>query len=95
VVVCHAIERFSREPLHLVILVDEMTRLGITVEFVTEPLDNSPEAELIRYVKGYAGKIENVRRRERQMRATRERARRGQPVSTGRAPLGYSWCDAS
>jgi site-specific DNA recombinase len=95
VLVCHSIERLSREPIHLGIICDELARLGIGVEFVTEPLDDSPEAALIRFIKGYAGKVENERRRERQMRATRERARRGQPVSTGRAPLGYTWADAS
>jgi site-specific DNA recombinase len=95
VLVCHSIDRLSRDPIHLGILIDELTRLGITVEFVTEELDDTPEAALIRFIKGYAGKIENERRRERQMRATRARVERGQPVATGRAPFGYEWADAT
>ncbi len=95
VLVCHSIDRLSRNPIHLGILLDELTRLGITVEFVTEALDDTPEAALIRFIKGYAGQIENERRRERQMRATRARVERGQPVATGRKPFGYLWTDAT
>lgn len=65
VLVCHSIDRLSRNPIHLGILIDELTRLGIAVEFVTEELDDTPEAALIRFIKGYAGQIENERRRER------------------------------
>jgi hypothetical protein len=31
----------------------------VAVEFVTEPLDNSPEGQLIRFVRGYAAKVEH------------------------------------
>ncbi len=95
VLVCHSIDRLSRDPIHLGILIDELTRLGIAVQFVTEELDDTPEAALIRFIKGYAGKVENERRRERQMRATRARAERGRLVATGRVPFGYRWADAS
>jgi site-specific DNA recombinase len=93
VVVCHSIDRLSRDPIHLGILLDELTRLGIAVQFVTEDLDDTPEAALIRFIKGYAGKVENERRRERQIRATRARVEHGHPVATGRVPYGYAWAD--
>jgi site-specific DNA recombinase len=93
VLVCHSIDRLSRDPIHLGILLDELERLGIAVEFVTEALDDTPEAALIRFIKGYAGKVENERRRERQMRATYKRVELGYPIATGRAPLGYAWAD--
>ncbi|HKB48169.1 MAG TPA: recombinase family protein [Ktedonobacterales bacterium] len=95
VLVCHSIDRLSRNPIHLGILLDELARLGIAVEFVTEALDDSPEAALIRFIKGYAGQIENERRRERQMRATKARVERGLPIATGRRPFGYLWTDAT
>ena len=69
VLVCHSIDRLSRDPIHLGILLDELARQGIGVQFVTEELDDSPEAALIRFIKGYAGKVENERRRERIIRA--------------------------
>ncbi len=71
VLVCHSIDRLSRDPIHLGILLDELARQGIGVQFVTEELDDSPEAALIRFIKGYAGKVENERRRERIIRAMR------------------------
>jgi site-specific DNA recombinase len=93
VLVCLSIDRLSRDPIHLGILLDELARQGIGVQFVTEDLDDSPEAALIRFIKGYAGKVENERRRERIIRAMRARVERGQPVATGRAPYGYAWAD--
>jgi len=87
VLVCHSIDRLSRDPIHLGILLDELARIGIPAEFVTEALDDTPEAALIRFIKGYAGKVENERRRERQIRATHARAERGFPIATGRAPM--------
>jgi site-specific DNA recombinase len=95
VLVCHSIDRLSRNPIHLGIVLDELARLGIAVQFVTEELDDSPEAALIRFIKGYAGQVENERRRERQMRATRARVERGHPVACGRCAYGYQWADAS
>jgi site-specific DNA recombinase len=91
--VCHSIERLSRDPIHLGILLDELSRIGVAVQFVTEELDDTPEAALIRFIKGYAGKVENERRRERQIRATRARADNGYPIATGPAPYGYCWAD--
>ena len=38
------------------------------MRFVTEPLDNSPEGHLIRYVKGYAAQIEREKIIDRTVR---------------------------
>src|SRR5258708_21861901 len=76
VLVCHSIDRLSRNPIHLGILLDELARLGIAVEFVTEALDDSPEAALVRFIKGYARHIGYERRRERQLRAPKPRLER-------------------
>jgi site-specific DNA recombinase len=78
--------RLSRNPLQLGIVVDELARLGIDVQLVTQALDDSPEGGLIAYIKSYAGQLENERRRERQMRATRARAERGFPIGTSKRP---------
>jgi len=93
VLVCHSIDRLSRDPIHLGILLDELARIGIPVEFVTEALDDSPESALIRFIRGYSAKVENEKRRERQMRATHARVAHGYPIATGRAPYGYAWAD--
>ena len=43
VVVAYAIDRLSRDPVHLGVVLSEAEHAGVEVEFVTEPLDLSPE----------------------------------------------------
>ncbi len=59
VVIAYAIDRLSRDPVHLGVILSEAEHAGVAVEFVTEPLDDSPEGQLIRFVRGYAAKIEH------------------------------------
>jgi DNA invertase Pin-like site-specific DNA recombinase len=87
----HSTDRLSRDPIHLGIVLEEMERAGIAVFFVTEPLDDSPEAALIRYIHGYGSKLENARRRERSMRAVHERARRQHYLPGSRPLYGYDF----
>src|SRR5919202_440590 len=92
VVICYAIDRLSRDPVHLGVLISEAEHAGVAVEFVTEPLDNSPEGQLIRYVRGYAAKIEHEKLRERSMRGKRARVESGRPIGGGpKAPYGLAW----
>jgi site-specific DNA recombinase len=89
-VVVHSVERLARDAIHLGIIIEELDRIGVKVHFVTEPIDNdSPDGQLIRFVRAYAGKIENERKKERTMRTMRERARRGRPIPGCRIPYGY------
>ena len=95
VVVCHSRERWARKTAFSAILRDEMTRLGIKIVFVKSPSDESPEGQIMNTILDSLGEYENAVRRERFMRSTHERAARGQIISTGRAPYGYLWADAS
>jgi site-specific DNA recombinase len=65
VVVCYAIDRLSRDPVHLGVVITEADHVGVAVEFVTEQLDDSPEGQLIRFVRGYAARVEREKARER------------------------------
>lgn len=87
----HSTDRLSRDPIHLGIVLEELERQGIAVSFVTEPLDDSPEAGLIRYIHGYGSKLENARRRERSMRGTLARAQSGKLIPSNRPLYGYQW----
>jgi site-specific DNA recombinase len=87
--IVHATDRLSRDPIHLAILAEECERHGAELLFVTEPLDNTPEGALIRYVKGYAAKIENEKRRERSVRGKHTRAQLGQLHNSGIDLYGY------
>ena len=42
-------------------MLSEAEHAGVRVEFVTEPLDDSPEGQLIRFVRGYAAKVEHAK----------------------------------
>ena len=63
------------------------------VEFVSEPLDDTPEGQLIRFVHGYAAKVEHDKIKERTMRGRRARIQTGKPPVGVRPPYGYRWVE--
>jgi DNA invertase Pin-like site-specific DNA recombinase len=65
VIIAYAIDLLSRDPVHLGVLISEADHHGVSVDFVTEPLDNSPEGQLIRFVRGDAAKVEHEKNRDR------------------------------
>jgi site-specific DNA recombinase len=91
--VCYAIDRLARDPVHLGVILSEADHAGVEVLFVTEPLDNSPEGQLIRFVRGYAAKVEHEKFRERSMRGLRARLEAGKPHPGPKPPFGYLWRD--
>ncbi|MGA7668864.1 MAG: recombinase family protein [Nitrolancea sp.] len=95
VLVCYAIDRLARDPVHLGVILSEAEHHGVDVDFVTEPLDSSPEGQLIRFVRGYAAKVEHAKFRERSMRGRRARAEAGKLVPGPRPRYGYQWNDES
>jgi site-specific DNA recombinase len=76
-VVAYAIDRLSRDPAHLGGLLTKAEHVGVDVLFVTEPLDHSPEGQLIRFVRGYAAKVEHETIKERTIRGKRARLMSG------------------
>lgn len=92
-VIAYAIDRLSRDPVHLGVVLSEAEHAGVDVRFVSEPLDYSPEGQLIRFVRGYAAKIEHAKITERSMRGRRKRAEDGKPLPGPRPLYGYQWVD--
>lgn len=82
VVVIHSLDRLSRDPTHGVILTQELDKHGVTLEAVTEDVDNSELGKLISYIRHFAAKLEAEKIRERTIRGKRER------VKAGRLPGG-------
>lgn len=93
VVVAYSIDRLSRDPVHLGVVLTEAQPRGVAVEFVLEPLDGSPEGDLIRYVRGYAAKIDHEKRREATLRGRHAAARAGKLQHGPRPRYGYRWRD--
>ena len=64
------------------IITEELEKHGVTLEAVTEDVDNSELGKLISYIRGYASKLEAEKMRERTMRGKKARA------IEGKIPLG-------
>ena len=94
-VVAYSIDRLARDPVHLGVVLSEADHAGVAVEFVTEPLDDPPEGQLIRFVRGYAAKVEHEKIKERTMRGRRARIDAGKLLPGSRPLYGYVWRDAS
>ena len=90
-VIAFAIDRLSRDPVHMGVVVSEAEHKGVGVEFVTEPMDGSPEGQLIRFVRGYAAKVEHEKIKERTIRGRLARAQAGKLIPGPRARYGYHW----
>lgn len=94
VVVAYTLDRLSRDPVHLVILQEELERASVELILVTETVDSSDLGRLITYIKGYAAKLEAEKIKERTQRGIRERVKSGKMPSGRRARLyGYTYSD--
>lgn len=91
--ICFSTDRLARNPIHIAIIAEECQKHDIQLIFVTEPLDSSPEGELIRYVKGYAAQMEHEKIRERTMRGKKAGVRMGRLSTGGTALFGYTQAD--
>ncbi len=63
-VIAYTMDRLSRDPVHFIILQEELERAGVELILVTETVDSSDLGRLITYIKGYAAKLEAVKIRE-------------------------------
>lgn len=91
-VIVYAIDRLSRDPVHLGVVFSEADHAGVPVDFVSEPLDNTPEGQLIRFIRGYAAQIEREKIKERTQRGKLARAQSGKLVPGCRALwVSVSW----
>ena len=91
-VVAYTLDRLSRDPVHFIILQEEMEKAGVEIILVTETIDSSDMGKLIMYIKGYAAKLEVGKIRERSIRGKRVRAQRGKlSIGRGSKMYGYSY----
>lgn len=89
--IAYAIDRLSRDPVHLGVILTEADYHGVEVSFVSEPLDASLEGQLIRYVRGYAAKVEHEKIKERTMRGKLARLQSGRILPGCKPKFGYAW----
>jgi site-specific DNA recombinase len=92
VVLAYAVDRLSRSQIHTAVLLDDIEKVGATLEFVTEDFENTPVGRLILNVRAFAGEVEREKIAERTMRGKLERARAGKlPQGTGKGCYGYHY----
>jgi site-specific DNA recombinase len=90
--VVYSVDRLSRDPVHLLLLAEEFDKAQIPLIFVTEPMDNSMEGQLLGFIRGWASKLEAAKIRERTMRGKRMRALSGKLPANSHAHLyGYTY----
>jgi len=95
-VVVYNLDRLSRDPTHGVIITQELEKHNVTLESVTEDVDNSELGKLISYIRGFASKLEAEKIKERTMRGKRARAREGRMPSGGGSNIyGYDYIKVS
>ncbi len=93
-VIAYTLDRLSRDPVHFIILQEELERAGVALIMVTEDVDSSDMGKLIAHIKGFAAKLEAEKIRERTQRGIRERVKAGKMPSGRRARLyGYTYSD--
>ena len=91
-VVVYSLERFSRDPVHGVILMQELEKHGVRLEAASETVDNSEVGKLVFYIKGYAAKLDAERRRDATGRGKQAMLKNGKlPQGTGIGIYGYQW----
>ena len=89
-VIIYTLDRLSRDPVHTVVLEDQLERKRVQLISVTETVDSSDLGKLVSYIKGYAAKLEAEKIRERTIRGRRTRALQGKLPSGSHARLyGY------
>lgn len=91
-VIGYSTDRLSRDPVHLLLLAEEFDKRHVELTFVTEPLDNSMEGQLLSFVRGWASKLEAIKIAERTMRGKRMRTLAGKLPGGSHARLyGYHY----
>ncbi len=92
VVIAYALDRVSRDPVHFILLQEEMERSGIDLQLVTEDVDTSDMGKLIAHIRGFSAKLEVEKIKERTMRGQKQRAKAGRFPSGWRGRLfGYDY----
>jgi site-specific DNA recombinase len=87
----HSPDRLARAYVHQVLLLEELARAGVRVEFLTQDNQHTPEDELLLQVQGVIAEYERAKITERARRGRRHAARRGLVSAVPGAPYGYRY----
>jgi site-specific DNA recombinase len=88
VVLAHNNDRLSRDLVHQLLIIDELRRAGVKLEYCTHTVDDSAEGQFREQVLGAVAQLERAKIRERTLRGRCEKARRGL-VPSGPVAFGF------
>ena len=89
-VLVHDPDRLARKLGHQALILEECQQHGVTLQFVTTPTADTPEAVMFLQLKGAFSEYERAKINERTLRGRREKARQGFIVG-GRVAYGYRY----
>jgi site-specific DNA recombinase len=90
-VVVYSLDRLSRDPVHGVILTQELEQHHVGLEAVTETVDSTEVGKLITYIRGFADKLEAEKIKERSVRGRKATAREGRMPGGFQKTYGYDY----
>jgi site-specific DNA recombinase len=90
-VLVHAPDRLSRKYAYQVVLLEELARQGVEVEFLKSPQVTTPEEQLLVQFQGMIAEYERAQITERTRRGKRHHARNGSINVLSGAPYGYRY----
>jgi site-specific DNA recombinase len=93
-VIVYTTDRLSRDPIHFIILQEEMEKYGVKLILVTETIDSSDLGKLISHIRGYAAKLEVEKIKERCSRGKRKLLSDGKFCQGNPGIYGYDWLKA-
>jgi site-specific DNA recombinase len=93
VILCHALDRLSRNQDHIAILVDEFEHAGARLDLVTEDFDETPTGRAVRNLLGFAAEVQRLKIIENTQRARQKRVQDGKYLPGNKPPYGYQWRD--
>ena len=84
-------DRLARKYAYQVLIVEELTRCGVAVIFLDNPLGTNPEQNLLLQVQGIIAEYERAKIMERSRRGKKFAAKRGSISVLSGAPYGYRY----
>ncbi len=90
VVVVLCPDRLARRYAYQVLLLEELKRAGIEVQFCERPISDTPDDQLLMQIQGAIAEYERAKLLERCRRGRLHRARQGE-LAPPRPPYGYSY----
>lgn len=87
----HSPDRLARNYAYQVVVVEELIKHGVMIEFLNRPIGVSPEEDLLLQMQGMFAEYERAQILERCRRGKKHAASRGSVSVLGQAPYGYRY----